>query len=323
MKAILFKNNKLYFSENHPLPLMAEGEAVIRVTCAGICSTDLEIVKGYMGFEGILGHEFVGIVEKSSNSNLIGERIVGEINVACGKCSLCRQGMQRHCATRSVLGIVNKDGAFAQYLTLPVENLHTIPHSISDEEALFVEPVAAAFEILEQVNINSTDNVCVIGDGRLGNLTAQVLATTGCRLLVEGKHEEKLALLKAREIKTRNIMHDNHNENKNFDIVIDCSGSASGLKRAMELIRPKGKVVLKTTVAGERDLDLNELVINEITLMGSRCGPFEPAIKALAEKKINVKPLISKVFPLHDGVEAFRYAAQKGIMKVLLHMQDS
>lgn len=318
MKALLLKNNKLMLSCNYPTPLAAEGEALVRVLCTGICATDLEIIKGYMAYDGILGHEFSGIVEECTDKSLVGKRVTGEINIACGKCACCKTGLERHCPERSVLGIFGKDGAFAEYLTLPVKNLHLIPHSLSDEEAVFIEPVAAAFEILEQVTISANSRICIIGDGRLGLITAQVLATTGCRLTVEGRHEEKLALVKARGIETRISPGLNSEEGDLFDIIIECTGSTSGLKRAMELVKPKGTVVLKTTVAGESRLDFNQLVINEITLIGSRCGPFKPAIKALAEKKIEVEPLISKVFSLDEGIEAIHYAAQKGVLKVLL-----
>ena len=321
MKALFFKNNKLILSKNHLPPLPAEKEALIRVTCTGICATDIEIMKGYMGFEGILGHEFVGVVEKCSQKNLVGQRVSGEINIACGKCLYCKRGMERHCPERSVLGILNKDGAFAEYITLPIKNLHLIPDSIPDEEAVFVEPVAAAFEILEQVNISSDDNICIIGDGRLGILTAQVLETRGCKLLVEGRHEKKLAILKARGINTRRVTEVHPEYTDKFDIVIDCTGSPSGLEQAIQRVRPRGTVVLKTTVAGKRTFDFNELIIDEIALIGSRCGPFEPAIKALAERKIDVTPLISKVFTLDEGIKAFNYASQKGVMKVLVNIR--
>ncbi|MDH3974086.1 MAG: alcohol dehydrogenase catalytic domain-containing protein [Deltaproteobacteria bacterium] len=318
MKALLFTENKLTLSENVPPPLPAADEALIRVTCAGICATDLEIIKGYMGFEGILGHEFVGIVEECSKKNLVAKRVTGEINIACGKCPCCQKNREKHCPERSVLGILDKNGAFAQYLTLPVKNLHLIPDSVSDEEAVFIEPLAAAFEILEQINISHVDKVCVIGDGRLGNLAAQVVAMTGCKLFVEGKYEEKLAILQERGITTRTIANLHPEKRGDFDIVIDCTGSSSGMERAMKLVRPEGTIVLKSTLAGERTFDFNQLVIDEITLIGSRCGPFEPAIKALENKSADVKPLMSKVFTLENGLEAFDYAAQKGTLKVLL-----
>ena len=320
MKAILFKDKRLTISADYPRPEPSPGEALLRVSMAGICATDLEISRGYMDFEGIPGHEFVGIVEDCPDKSLSGKRVSGEINIACGKCGYCLEGMKRHCPERSVLGILNKDGAFAEYITLPMENLHLVPHAVSDEEALFIEPVAAAFEILEQVPVSSLDAVCLIGDGRLGLLTAQVLAMTGCRVMVEGRHEEKLALLSSRGIETRMSTGVAPGQGEKFGIVVDCSGSPSGLERAMELVRPRGTIILKTTVAGERAFDFNGLVIDEITLLGSRCGPFEPAIKALERKAIHVLPLVNKVFSLDEGVEAFRYAEQKGVLKVLIKM---
>ena len=324
MKALFFQDNKLQFRSDFPDPVPCENEALIRVIYAGICSTDLELVKGYMNFDGILGHEFVGIIEKCTDKDLIGKRVSGEINISCQKCSYCNSGMERHCPNRSVLGILGRDGAFAELLTLPTRNLHLIPDSISDDEALFIEPVAAAFEILEQLPVSHGDKVCLIGDGRLGILTAQVLASTGCQLLVMGKHEEKLAILQSKGIKTKVISAPCptlSSELKNsFHIVVDCTGSPEGIESAMKLVRSGGTIVLKTTVAGERRLDLNELVIDEITLIGSRCGPFEPAIKAIEGKVVNVKQLISKVFTLDDGINAFDFAAKKGVLKVLLKM---
>lgn len=314
MRALFFDNN-LSYRTDYPIPEPRENEALIRVTCAGICNTDLEIVKGYMNFRGVPGHEFVGVVERCGNKVLEGKRVVGEINLSCGNCLYCKSGLRNHCPNRSVLGILGRDGAFADYVTLPIGNLHLVPDSVSDEAAVFVEPLAAAFEILEQVGIGAEDMVCVLGDGKLGLLTAQVVSLTGCALVVGGRHKEKLSILERRGIET--ILSSDITE-REFDCVIDCTGSPSGVESAMKLVRPKGTIVLKTTVAKRDNIDMNTIVIDEITLVGSRCGPFEPAIQALKVKTVDVLPLISRTFPLSEGVEAFNFASGKGILKVLL-----
>lgn len=314
MRALVF-DNALRYRSDYLIPKPRENEAIVRVTCAGICNTDLEITKGYMGFKGVLGHEFVGVVEDSGKKGLGGKRVVGEINLRCGKCAYCLRGFQNHCSNRSVLGILNRDGAFADYLTLPIQNLHTIPDSVSDEEAVFVEPLAAAFEILEQVNIRPTDRVSVLGDGKLGLLVAQVLSMTGCDLVAAGRHKEKLSILDKRGIKTQ---LSSEITERGFDYVVECTSSVSGLASAMSLVRPKGTIILKTTAANREAIDLNSLVIDEISLIGSRCGPFVPAIRALEKRSVDVKSLVSRIFPLEEGIEAFRYASQKGVLKVLL-----
>jgi len=243
--------------------------------------------------------------------------VAGEINIPCGRCDYCRRRMGNHCPERKVLGILGKDGAFAEYLTLPFKNLHPLPDSISDEEAVFIEPLASAYEILEQVRVDEDMRVCVLGDGRLGLLVAQVMALTGCSLLVVGRHEEKLSILKARGIPTRTSTE---GLNRELDLVIDCTGSADGITTALELVRPAGTLVVKTTVAGKSAVDLNRVVVDEIAVVGSRCGPFQPAMLALEENRVDVKPLVSKVFPIEEGVEAMRYASEKGVLKVLLRM---
>jgi threonine dehydrogenase-like Zn-dependent dehydrogenase len=322
MNAIVFQDGRVRFERGYPVPVPGKEEVLVRVSLAGICATDLEIVKGYMGFEGVLGHEFVGEVQAPEGSNLIGRRVVGEINIGCGDCDFCLSGLMRHCPGRSVLGISGSNGAFAEYLTLPVSNLHVIPDSIADEEAVFVEPLAAAFEIAEQVDIEASNSILVLGDGRLGLLAAQVLATCSDDLLVIGRHRRNLAILKARGIQTAvdpgSVTAGALAAGKKFDIVIDCTGTAAGLEAAMSLVNPRGKIVLKTTVAAHRRLDFNRLVIDEITLIGSRCGPFPPAIEALAEKKIDVKPMIDAVYPLEEGEQALRQAGKKGALKILL-----
>lgn len=315
MKAIVFENGKLRYEGSYPNPKPAPGEALIRVTLAGICRTDLEIAKGYMGFSGVPGHEFAGVIEECADERLMGKRVAGEINIPCGRCSWCRRRMGNHCPERKVLGISGKDGAFAGYLTLPFRNLHPLPDSVSDEEAVFIEPLASAYEILEQVRVDEDTRVCVLGDGRLGLLVAEVMSQTGCSLLAVGRHEEKLSILKARGIPARTSIE---GLGKELDLVIDCTGSAEGISDALELVRPAGTIVVKTTVAGKSAIDLSRIVVDEIALIGSRCGPFQPAIQALEENRVDVRPLISKVYPLEEGIEAMRYASEKGVLKVLL-----
>ena len=315
MKALVYKEKALTFRSDYPTPVPGAGEALIRVIQAGICSTDIEITKGYMGFEGVPGHEFVGIVEECRNDNLVGKRVVGGINIGCGQCSYCDSGNRNHCPTRSVLGIFNKDGAFAEYLTLPQKNLHTLPDSVSDDEAVFVEPLAAAFEILEQVKISGKEKVCLLGDGKLAFLIAQVLSSKGCDLTVAGKYAEKLQIFNELKIKTTFYTS---LSGRVFDIVVDATGSPFGLQFATRIVKPSGRIVLKTTVSGERAIDLNQIVIDEVSIIGSRCGPFEPAIQALADKTVKTTPLISKIFSIEDGVEAMAYAKKKGVLKVIL-----
>ncbi len=314
MRALIFEN-EIRYRDDIPVPEPDHAEALIRITLAGICNTDLEIIKGYMGFAGIPGHEFVGIVEKCDNAQLIGKRVVGEININCGKCSYCISGLSNHCTERSVLGILNKNGAFAEYITLPVKNLHILPDTVSDSEAVFTEPLAAAFEILRQIDVSNSDSVCVLGDGKLGLLIAMVLSSTGCDLTAVGKHSDKLLLLERIGIKTK--INPLLIGNK-FDIVVECTGSRSGVEKALNIVKPGGKVVLKTTVAERGEIDLNQIVINEISLIGSRCGPFPDAIKAMKSCKVNPVPLISAEYDLKDGEKALEHAAKKGVLKIIL-----
>ncbi|HEY6284887.1 MAG TPA: alcohol dehydrogenase catalytic domain-containing protein [Ktedonobacteraceae bacterium] len=331
MRALVFRNNVLTLEKNYPLPGLQSGEALIRVLLAGICNTDLEITRGYLAFQGVLGHEFVGIVEAvhegpgaSPPTYLVGKRVVGDINAACHRsdCPHCRQNMFTHCPNRTTLGIVNRDGAFAEYLTLPVANLHLVPESISDEEAVFVEPLAANFEILEQVHIKPTDRVVVLGDGKMGQLAAQVLALSGCEVTMIGKHAEKLAIAMQRGIQTR-LLDDVVGAqfiapSSRVDLVVECSGSTQGLDLAMRLVRPRGTIILKSTVADKSALHLAPIVIDEIRIQGSRCGPFAPAIRALSQKLVDVRLLISADYTLDEGLAAFQYAAQNGVLKVLV-----
>ena len=310
MRALVF-NNSLQYITDYPAPSMNNTDALIRVTHAGICNTDLELIKGYMGFQGVLGHEFVGIVEKCSNDDLIGKRVVGEINIPCRKCIYCINQLTNHCPNRSVIGILKRDGAFADYISLPLDILHTLPDSISDEEAVFVEPLAAAFEILEQVPVSPADKVCVLGDGKLGLLIAQVLSLTGCNLIVVGNHSEKLSILDELGIKAK--MHSSFTD-KAFDIVVDCTGSPSGMKTAIEIVKPRGKVILKTTVVKKVFFDTNSIVVKEIELIGSRCGPFGPALKAIESRNIDLYSLISREFSIEEGIKAIQYADRKSVV---------
>jgi threonine dehydrogenase-like Zn-dependent dehydrogenase len=315
LSLVFHKKKGLRLQTDHPVPEQGYDEALIRISLAGVCNTDIEITKGYMDFQGILGHEFVGVVIKCREKGLMGQRVVGEINIGCKKCSFCLERRKNHCPERSVAGIMNKDGVFAEYAVLPIDNLHTVPDSVSDKESVFVEPLAAAFEIIRQVDILPDNRVCVLGDGKLGLLVGQVMSLVGCDILVVGKHEENLAILKHKGIRT--VLSSDFNE-KGFDIVIDCTGSPDGIGIALDIIRPEGRIVIKTTTYKKREIDLNRVVVNELSIIGSRCGPFPVAIKALEEKKIDVLPLISKVYPLNEGMRAFEHAAIRGGLKVLL-----
>ncbi len=314
MKALLYDGElKLLRDYPHPKPL--PGEALIRLSLAGICNTDLEIAKGYMGFQGVLGHEFVGIVEAAEEEGWLGKRVVGEINCYCGECLLCRRGLFTHCPERTTLGIWGRDGAFAEYLTLPLANLHLVPEEIPDEEAVFVEPLAAALEILEQIEVKPKDKVLVLGDGKLGLLVAQVLALQGCDLLAVGHHAHKLEILKRLGIATH--LGEGSWE-RSFGIVVDCTGTPEGFAQALDLLCPRGTLVLKSTYHGEAEVDLSRLVVDEVTLVGSRCGPFIPALELLRKGQVDVASLISATLPLEEGVRAFQLARKRETVKVLL-----
>ena len=292
--------------------------ARVRVGLAGICATDLEITRGYMDFRGVLGHEFVGRVESGPDAWL-GERVVADINFACGECPLCGSGLGRHCPNRKVMGILEADGAFAQYLAVPVENLHRVPASVRDESAVFCEPLAAAFEILEQVTIQADQRCVVFGDGRLGLLVAQVLHTTGADVLAVGRHVEKLEILARRGIETMLLAEwESRPGRDRADLVVEATGSSDGLRRAMSATRPRGILVLKSTLAAAPALDLSPLVVDEIQLLGSRCGPFAPALDALERGAVDVEPLVHERLPLEHGDAALRRAGEPGVLKVLL-----
>jgi threonine dehydrogenase-like Zn-dependent dehydrogenase len=312
MKALRFQQGKLSL-DNIAIP-ERDDEALVRVLKSGICNTDLEIVRGYAGFEGTIGHEFVGIVE---SGNLKGKRVVGEINVGCGNCDLCKAGDPRHCSTRTVLGIHGLDGAHAEFLTLPKRNLIEVPDSVSDGEAVFVEPLAAAYGISEQVEITSETRVAVVGDGKLGLLSAFSMRLLSDNVVLVGKHEEKLDHARRRDIET--VMLGNTGPlRQRFDVVVEASGSESGFATALDLVRPRGKLVLKSTFHGKPTWEAWRVVVDEITVVGSRCGRFAPVLDLLASKRIQVNDLISDEFGLGRGVQAVRRAAEKGVMKVLL-----
>jgi threonine dehydrogenase-like Zn-dependent dehydrogenase len=312
MRAIVL-DQSVQFRTSQPDPVPQPDEVLVRVSRAGVCETDLQLIKGYMGFRGVLGHEFVGVAQSGP---FAGRRVVGEINCACGRCETCRKGLQTHCPHRTVLGILNHDGAFADLIAVPQRNLHLVPDSLPDEIAVFTEPVAAAFQIPAQIAVSRDDRVVVLGDGRLGNLCAQVLATLSTHLLVVGKHDSKLALLQSMGIETARLS-DTLPE-RAADIVVDCTGSDTGLPTALRLVRPRGTIVLKTTVAGTQTLAWAPFVIDEITLVGSRCGPFDRALAALEQGQVDVRPLISEQLSLGDGTKALDRAQQKGVLKVLI-----
>ena len=314
MHALVWNGQKLSFERSHPTPKVDDGMALVHVLLAGICSTDLQIFKGYMGFQGIPGHEFIGEVSEGP-AEMVGKRVAGEINFACGHCKFCLQGLGRHCPERKVMGILGADGSFAEYMGVPVQNLHLVPENLSNEEAVFTEPLAAAFEMLEQIQFNPTDDVLVLGDGKLGLLCAQVLRLTGAHVSLLGKHENKVSLLKGMGLHT--IMLSDWKP-RQFDIVVEATGSSSGLKMALETVRPRGTLVLKSTLAEPHTLSLALVVINEITVVGSRCGLFLPALQALAKKEVEVTPLIDGIYSLNDGAQAVAHAARPGALKVML-----
>lgn len=313
MRAIEFREGCAVLNHDRPVPETGAGEVIVRIVRAGICETDLQLLRGYMGFCGVPGHEFVGIAQ---SGRFEGKRVVGEINCPCRSCELCRDGFGNHCPNRTVLGILNRDGAFADYVSLPAANLHLVPDDVSTDEAVFTEPLAAALQIPEQVSLKSGSRVTVLGDGRLGNLCAQVLAMQGCRVLVIGKHSQKLEVLHQLGIET--ALRNEVSQERTSDIVVDCTGSAEGLRTALGFVKPRGTVVLKTTVAGEHQLSLAPVVIDEVSVVGSRCGPFATALNALRTGSVKVAPLISARFDLDDAVEAFALAQASRALKILI-----
>jgi len=291
------------------------GEALIRIRKAGICSTDLELVRGYYPYAGVLGHEFVGEVMDAPDASWVGQRVVGEINAVCGKCEACLSGRPTHCENRTVLGIVNRDGVFAEYTTLPLANLHRVPDSVPDEAAVFTEPLAAALEIQTQIQIKPTDRVLLIGAGRLGQLIAQTLALTGCDLRVVARHAGQQNLLTGRGIR---LIAEDELPRRRWDVVVEATGSPLGFELARGAIRPRGRLVLKSTYKGDIQVNLSSIVVDEITLLGSRCGPFEPALRLMESRAVDPTILIAAQFRLGEAVKAFEQAAQPGTLKVLL-----
>ena len=317
MQGLWLEGRVLRVRDDLPIPAPPPGEALVRVRVAGICNTDLELVRGYYPYAGVPGHEFVGTVEAASGApEWVGRRVAGEINAACGACATCLAGRRTHCERRSVLGIVARDGAFATHLVLPVGNLHAVPEAVPDEVAVFTEPTAAALELQEQVRVSPGDRVVVIGVGKLGNLVAQTLAATGCRLLAVGRSPRPLALLSARGIPTATT---EAIEPRQADLAVECTGSPEGLELARRAVRPRGTIVLKSTYHGKAAIDMAPFVVDEITLVGSRCGPFAPALAALARGDVDPRPLVEARYPLAEAVAAFDHAARPGALKILVY----
>ncbi|MBR3889966.1 alcohol dehydrogenase catalytic domain-containing protein [bacterium] len=323
MKAVVFNDKDgLRLDTNYPKPVAKEGQALIKVSLAGICNTDFEITKGYMGYNGVLGHEFVGVVEEvnSEDKSLLGKRVVAEISYGCDdpNCEWCAQKNYRHCPSRHTLGIVQKDGCFAEYLTMPLNVLFEVPDNVTDEQAVFVEPLAAACEITEQLHIQPAQKVVVLGDGKLGLTTALTLHAQGLDVTLIGKHQNKLDIAKNQGVKTE-LLQDLEITN-NFDVVVEATGSVSGFETSLALVKPRGVLVLKSTIATGKELNLAPIVINEITVLGSRCGQFPPALRLLENEKIDFKPFISATYSIDDAIEAFEANKSKETIKVLVKM---
>ena len=298
----LYFDGKLQYREDIEKPKINKCESLIKVLYAGICNTDKEIVKGYKKFKGILGHEFVGIVEDSTDENLIGERVVGDINIGCNYCVFCEQGLYNHCINRKILGMTDKDGAFAEYITLPNKNIHIVPENVSNLEAVFAEPLAAALEITEMYHIKPTDKVAIIGDGKLGQMISQVISLTGCDLTIIGKHIEKLELLKS---KGKIILLDELKYDRYFDIVIDCTGNEQGLIYSQRIVKPRGTIILKSTYNSIAILNPTEWVVNELNILGTRCGPIDAALRIMERKMFSIDGLVGEIYSLKDYKAAF------------------
>ena len=318
MKALLFDGTTLRLC-SRPRPRRKRGEALVRVRLAGICSTDLEILRGYMGFTGIPGHEFVGEVVEAPTRALVGRRVVGEINVPCNRCSLCRRGLGKHCTRRTTLGIDGRDGAFAEYLALPEANLHRVPDEVADEEAVFTELLAAACEIPVRARIAATDRVAVLGDGRLAALAAQVLSLRSRHLTVFGMNEAKMSALRSIGLRARKT-GEQPGDAHAFDVVVECTGSLGGLPAAVALVRPRGTIVMKSTVAAPVRWNPSPLVVDEITVIGSRCGPFDTALRLVAMREVAVLPFLTAVYPLDRFETAFRRTRRQDAFKVCLRI---
>jgi len=320
MKALIY-DNELKLDKNYPMPTIKDDEVLIKTIMAGICNTDYEITKGYMGYHGVLGHEFVGIVEsvgKNVPKSLISKRVVGEINCACDDCEYCAKNLQRHCPNRSTLGIWQHDGCFSEYFTLPYKNVIEISNNIDDITATFTEPLAAAYEIIEQVHIKPDSKVAILGDGKLGLCISLIFNALNIDYIHIGKHEEKLKITKDLGNKTMLLSELKESDKKSFDIVVEATGSVSGFETSSSLVKPRGTLVLKSTIAANQGLNLAPVVVDEITIVGSRCGQFKPILRLLEKKKINVSPLVEGIYEVDDFLQAFEKNAQKNTLKVLV-----
>lgn len=317
MKAVVF-DKELKLVNDYEKPVPKKGEALVKVSMAGICNTDFEITKGYMGYKGVLGHEFVGIVEEvnDDDKSLLGKRVVGEINCGCGNCEWCYQGLERHCPNRQTLGIWQKDGCMAEYVAMPLDTLLEVPANVTDEQAVFVEPLAAGLEIVEQLHIQPIQKVIILGDGKLGLTTSLALTAHNLDVLLVGKHQNKLDIAAAQGVKTK-LLSDLEIK-KEGDFVVEATGSISGFESALALTKPRGTLVLKSTVAASKEFNLAPIVIDEIRVQGSRCGRFAPALRLLASGKIDFSPLISGVYPVDNAMEAFEKNKEGGSLKILL-----
>jgi len=316
MKGLWLEDGALAFKDDLPYPEISGEEALIRVNLAGICATDLELLHGYYAYCGIPGHEFVGeVISAPANPALQGKRVVGEINIACGVCDYCMSGRRTHCVNRTVLGIRNRPGAFADYLSLPISNLYVVPEGLKDEIAVFCEPLAAALQIQEQIHVQPGDRVLLVGAGRLGILIAQTLALTGCDLIVLARYPQQQAILKSFKI---SVVDHNAIPDQSQDLVVEATGTAEGFTIANQAVRSGGTIVLKSTYKGNTTVNFSQLVVREIRLIGSRCGPFAPALRMLANGLVNPLPLIDSTMALEVGISAFERAAQSGVLKVMI-----
>ena len=319
MKAVVF-DNELKLDKNYAKPIPQKGEALIKVTLAGICNTDYEITKGYMGYKGVLGHECVGIVEEinDDDKSLLGKRVVSEISYGCEDpaCPYCAEKLYRHCPNRHTLGIWKKDGCFAEYFTMPINVLFEVPENVEDEQAVFVEPLAAALEITEQHHIKPYEKVIVLGDGKLGLITALALNSLNIDVTLVGKHQNKLDIAKKQGVKT--ALLNEFKIEKIYDVVVEATGSISGFETALTLTKPRGVLVLKSTIAASKEFNLAPIVIDEITVLGSRCGQFGPALRLLQSERVDFKPLISGVYSIDNAIEGFEKNKEKNTLKVLL-----
>lgn len=320
MKALVF-DDKLKLDLNYPMPKIKDNEVLIKTSMVGICNTDYEITKGYMGYKGVLGHEFVGVVSEvgaNCDKNLIGKRVVGEINCACNDCEMCHKNLQRHCPNRSTLGIWQKDGCFSEYFTLSKENVLTISDNIDDITATFCEPLAAAYEILEQIHIKPDDKVAILGDGKLGLCISLIFKAMNVDYTHIGKHLDKLEISKNLGAKIKLVSELDEKDMKSFDVVVEATGSTGGFETSASLVKPRGILVLKSTIVAREGLNLASIVVDEITIQGSRCGQFKPVLRLLEDKRIDVSPLVSGIYDVDDFKEAFDKNSQKGTLKVLV-----